>query len=232
MTENVTVKIDCGLLSPHELAAQLRVERLKAEELRAQNCEVKLELTGLDAKLLHSGVCSGLSEHISVCAMGSVGDYCFLLGAEAILDIRGNVGDCLGHSMTSGHVTVHGNAGRHVAAYAKGGFVAVLGQAGDGCATGLVGADVLIRSRAGDRAGWCMQGGTLLLGNGAGDELGAGMTGGLIYVRGEVKSKSASVRMERFKEADSLRLSLLLARAGIKASGADFKVYRPKADKV
>lgn len=232
LTETVTLKIDCSQRTPHELATQLRDSQLRAAQQRSEIGEVKLELTGLEANPGLAGLCSGLTEHITVQILGNVGDFCFLLGAEAILEIRGHAGDCLGHSMISGHVTVHGNAGKHVAAYAKGGFVAVLGQAGDGCAAGLSGADVLIRSRVGDRAGWCMRGGTLLLGNGAGEELGAGMTGGVIYVRGEVKSKSNAVRLERFKEADSLRLSLLLARAGIKASGADFKIYRPKADKV
>ncbi len=223
MTENAPVKLDCAQLTPRELAVQLR-----AAQLRAPSGEVNVELTGLETNLCPSGVCSGLTEHLAVKAVGNVGDFCFLLGAEATLEVRGNAGDCIGHSMISGQVTVHGNAGRCVAAFAQGGFVAVLGQAGDCCAVGLAGADVLIRSRVGDRAGSCMQSGTLLLGNGAGEELGAGMTGGVIYVRGEVKSKSTSVRVERFKEADSMRLSLLLARAGIKANGSDFKVYRAK----
>ena len=134
--------------------------------------------------------------------------------------------------MVSGQITVQGNAGRCAATYAQGGFVAVLGQATECCGLGLDGADVLIRSRTGDRAGWNMRSGTLVLGNGTGDELGTGMTGGVIYVRGEVKSKSSAIRLERFKDADAMRLSLLLARAGIKANSAEFKVYRAKGQVV
>ncbi len=223
MKDSKLVEIDCSQLSPKALA-----ELLRGEQLRSAPGETRVELTGLDAGFPPSGLCAGLTEHLTVQIPGSVGDFCFLLGAEAILDVRGEARDCVGHSMVSGQITIQGNAGHGVAAYAKGGFVAVLGQAGNGCAVGLDGADVLVRSRVGDRAGESMRSGTLVLGNGAGEELGAGMLGGVIYVRGEVKSKSSSVRMDRFKEADSLRLSLLMARAGIKASGAEFKVYRAK----
>jgi len=219
VTESVPQILDSTQLSPRQL-----MERLRAVESEAS---VQIELGGAEG-VAPAGLCSGLAEHIQVEIMGSVGDFCYTLGAEAALEIRGRAGDCLGHSMLSGQVTVHGPAGRCVAAYARGGFVAVLGQAGECCGLGLQGADVLVRSRTGDKAGWGMRGGTLVLGNGAGEELGAGMSGGVIYVRGEVKSKSSSVRVERFKDTDALRLSLLLARAGIKASGAEFKVYRAK----
>lgn len=212
-------KVDCSQLSSRQLTELLH--KLPAES----SIELLIGEAGT-AKL--SGLCSGLKEHVQVLLQGAAGDFCYLLGAEAALEIRGSAGECLGHSMRSGQISLHGPAGRCVASYATGGFVAVLGQAGDYCGLGLDGADVLIRSRCGHRAGWQMNSGTLVLGNGAGDELGAGMTGGVIYVRGEVKSKSDSIRAERFKDTDALRLSLLMARAGIKANGAEFKVYRAK----
>lgn len=216
--EDAPLQLDCSQLSPRELA----------EQLRAQGTERPIDLVGLDTQPPLSGLCSGVTGPLTIQALGNVGDFCCLLGAEATVDIRGQAGDCVGHSLLSGQIIVHGTAGRCVAAYAQGGFVAVLGQAGVGCGLGLNGGDVLIRSRAGDYAGMHMRNGTLILGNGAGDELGAGMTGGVIYVRGEVKSKSADIRLERIKDADAMRLSLLMARAGIKANTAEFKVFRAK----
>jgi glutamate synthase domain-containing protein 3 len=57
------------------------------------------------------------------------------------------------------------------------------------------------------------------------------MTGGTIYVRGEVGSLASGVQQMRLKETDSLRLSLILMRAGIKASLEKFQVFKSVGDR-
>ncbi len=74
-----------------------------------------------------------------------------------------------------------------------------------------------------------MTAGDVVLCNGAGDEVGLNMRGGTLFVRGEVRSFAPQIRMFRMKDTDSMRLSLLLVRAGIKGDAKQFKVYRPKA---
>ncbi len=217
---NATSKIiiDCAQLTARALA----------EQLRALPEDSAVKLLNHIPQLGSAGLCSGLAHHLAIEVDGHVGDMCFFLGSEAHIEVKGNSGDSLGHSMSSGVITVNGSAGNCLAAFASGGFIAVLGQAGECCAQGLCGADVFVRSRVGKRAGYAMRSGTLVLGNGAGDGLGEGMTGGEIYVRGEVPSKVAGLRQERMRDADNLRLTLFLARAGIKAALTEFKVFRPR----
>ncbi len=210
--------IDCAQLTASDLAGQLR----------ALPDETVVKLLGYRPQPGSAGLCSGLAHHLTIEVDGNVGDMCFFIGSEAHVEVKGNAGNNLGHSMTSGGITVHGNAGHSLAAFASGGFVAVLGQAGERCAQGLCGGDVFVRSRVGQQAGYAMRSGTLVLGNGAGKGLGEAMTGGEIYVRGEVSSKPDSLRQERMRDADSLRLTLFLARAGIKATPGEFKVFRPR----
>lgn len=218
MNTDAPMQWNCAKWSPGELNAKLR-------ELTEG---AAVELAGHTPHAGQMGLCCGLEQRVRVDVAGDVGDFLFFLGAEASLDVRGNAGDCLGHSMRSGRITVTGSVANSAAAYATGGFVAVLGHAGDLCAQGLSGANVFVRSRAGNQAGHCMREGTLVLGNGCGEQLGTHMTGGVIYVRGEVASKAASLRLDRMKNADLLRLSLLLAEAGIKSQGSEFQVFRPE----
>lgn len=208
-------------------------DRELAEKLRGLSGDFTLKLLGKDEKPAATpahpltGLAAGLAAG-AIEVEGSVGDYLCLLAAGVSVDVRGHAGDGCGHSMVAGRILVGGNVGKYAAAYASGGFIAVLGTAGDRCGQGLAGADVLIRSKVGDEAGCCMCDGALVLGNGAGERLGVGMTGGVIFVRGDVKSKADHMRSIRLKDADSMRLSLLLARAGIKAGGVEFKAYRPR----
>ncbi len=218
MSSDAPVRWNCAGWSPAEITVKLR-------EL---NADAAVEVVGHLPQIGQAGLFSGLSQRLTIEVTSDVGDLLFFLGAEASIDVRGNAGDCLGHSMRSGRVTVAGNAARSLAAYATGGFVAVLGHAAERCGEGLSGANVFVRSRVGAMAGYAMRGGTLVLGNGCGERLGEEMTGGVIYVRGEITSKATSLRADRMKAADSLRLSLLLAEAGIKSSGSDFQVFRPQ----
>ncbi|MEZ6138260.1 MAG: hypothetical protein R3C53_25535 [Pirellulaceae bacterium] len=173
------------------------------------------------------GFGAGLDQALTIAIAGNVGDFAFLLSERAHYDVAGNAGRCCGHSFASGSVLVHGSAGDCLAAFATGGFIAVHNNAADRCGMELAGADVFVRRSVGDDAGYRMRDGALVLGNGAGENVGREMTGGLIFIRGDVKSTAPHVRPARMKDAEALRLSLFLARAGIKGGGADFKVYRP-----
>ncbi len=151
-----------------------------------------------------------------------------MLSQSALVEVHGNAGVCCGHSLASGTVLIHGSAGDGLGAFATGGFIAVFMHASRRCAMELAGAEVFVRRVVGDEAGYGMRDGVLVLGNGAGENLGLGMTGGVIFVRGDVKSVAPTVRPARMKDAEALRLSLLLARAGIKGSAADFKGFHPR----
>ncbi len=218
MTASESITLNCAELSSRELARKLF-------ELKGDSA---VRLLASPASRPPSSLCSGLTEHLSIEIDGNVGDFLYLLGAEANIEVHGNAGDCVGHSMVSGGVTVRGSVGHSFGAFASAGFLTSLGQAGDFCGRGLVGADVFVRSKVGSFAGFEMLSGTLVLGNGAGENLGTGMTGGVIYVRGDVKSICPGLRGVRLKDADAMRLSLLLVRAGIKANATDFKAFRSR----
>ncbi len=210
----------------HINSAALSVRMLNERLLEcSENAKVQLQ-----SHAPMDGIGAGLEQRISLTISGDVGNFAFLMSELVDIEVKGDAGMCCGHSFVSGSILIRGKASECLGAYASGGFIAVHGSAGRRCGLGLAGADVFVRSLVGDEAGYQMSAGTLVLGNGAGENVGQGMTGGLIYIRGEVKSVSESVRMVRMKDAESLRLGLFLARAGIKAGGADFRVFRSRQD--
>ncbi len=174
---------------------------------------------------------SGVVPASSVTVSFDLGDFAGLLGRFTALEVDGNVGIGCGSSLQSGTLLVRRKSSHYLASHAKGGLIAALGSSGDFCGFGLNGGDVFVRSAVGKYAGCQMRGGTLVLGNGAGKELGRGATGGVIYVRGDTVSVSDDVKPFRMKDPDLMRLTLLLARAGIKSDGKDFRAFRPKAGK-
>lgn len=180
-----------------------------------------------DPKGAH-GFAPGLDKPLTIQVNGDLGDFAFLLNENAEIEVNGNVGSCAGHSLSTGSLLVTGNSGDAFGAYVTGGIVACIGGAGMRCGLGLSGGDVVVRSDVGDEAAMGMQSGTLVLGKSVGEQLGAGMNGGMIYVRGAVKSLAPGIREYRLKDSDSMRLSLLLARAGIRAAAKEFRVYRPQ----
>jgi glutamate synthase domain-containing protein 3 len=199
------------------------------EQLSAVASDTPIRVTGLDAN--NSGVLSGLDLSADLQIDSAIGSYAFMAARQSAIVVAGNAGDGCGHSLQSGSILVRGDAKNFLAAYAVSGYIAVHGRAGDYAAYGLAGADVLIRSRCGNGVATRMSGGTLVLGNGCGENLGEGMTGGIIYVRGEVGSVAPNVQASRLKEAETIRLSLMLVRAGIKTTYEKFQVYRARSEK-
>ena len=211
-------------LSLTECTAEEIGRRLRAWDPSSEGSAIAIS----DPKCAH-GFAAGLNKSLTIQVNGDLGDFAFMLNALAEIEVSGNIGACAGHSLTSGCLLVNGNAGDGFGAYATGGIVACLGRAGMRCGLGLAGGDVVLRSDVGAEAAFGMSGGTLVLGNSAGEDLGAGMTGGTIFVRGTVKSLAPGIRENRLKDADTMRLSLLLARVGIRAAAKEFRVYRSQS---
>lgn len=173
----------------------------------------------------HLGV--GLKHLLKVETMGSIGDYGFAGTSDCECAVQGNVGDYFGHSQISGTLLVMGSAGHGFSSMAQGGLSVVLGDAGNRPGASLRGASVLVRGDVGAQAGYRMQSGILVIGGDAGPNLGAQFSGGRIYLRGKAQSLTPDIEECRLREPDRLVLSLLLMKAGLKASALkEFRVYR------
>lgn len=171
-----------------------------------------------------SGVGAGLDRSIGLRINDDLGSYALMLSQNVKAEASKNVGNACGHSLHSGSILVRGSAQDFLGAHARGGFIAVLGRAGDFAGYGLDGADIVVRSQSGKAAGTRMRAGTLVLGNGTGEKLGHCIEGGEIFVRGAIGGLGEGAQLMRMTQTHSLRLGLLLARAGIKASIDDFQL--------
>ena len=169
----------------------------------------------------------GLKDLLKAETGASVGAYGFANTDNCECVVQGNAGDYFGHSQLSGTLTVMGSVSDSLGAMATGGLNVVLGDAGNRAGVSLRGADLLVRGDVGSHAGYRMESGTLVIGGNAGPNLGAQMRGGSIYIRGEAQSISSDIEEARLREPDRLKLSLLLMKAGIRASALkEFRVYR------
>lgn len=217
MAESELATLDCTGLDAAEVLAQIQ----------ALESGTQAVLTGIGCN--STGFSAGISLEGSLLVQSSLGDFACSMSDIENLEIDGDVGDSFCHSFRGGRALVRGQAGEYVAAYSQGGFVVVHGVAGFRCGYRLDGAEIFVRGTVGNEAGALMKDGALVLGNGAGADTGKGMKGGTIYVRGDVESFADHVKPIRMKDADSMRLSLLLARAGIKGGVIkEFKAYRPR----
>ncbi|MCA9193574.1 MAG: hypothetical protein KDB03_17500 [Planctomycetales bacterium] len=215
--------IDVSGLDSNKLLRRLRdQESAKSDAIS----RIRLTNSGPSVELIH-GVGAFLRSNLLLECEFDLGDFVFFAGTMADVRVAGDVGKSCAHSIASGSLLVRGNAGAYLAAFATGGYVAVLGKAGDRCGLGNSGAEMVVRGDVGDDAACGMSDGVLVLGRGAGKNLGLGMTGGLILIRGQAESIAPDVKKVRLKDADNLKTSLLLARAGIKATGVEFTGYRP-----
>lgn len=215
---NARISLDCDGLSGKALADHL-LQAAGQQRIKLENCLSNVAGFGAGVAI----------EQAIIKVDGSVGDFAFLLNEETSWDVHGNAGQACAHSITSGRVLIRKHAGDYLAAFGVCGFVVAYGKAGDFVSHRGEGADVLVRSTVGKFAGSQMKSGVLVLANGAGEELGQGMTGGEIFVRGDVQSVSGDVRHNRLKDTDSMRLSLLLARSGIRGDIKEFKLYRARS---
>jgi formylmethanofuran dehydrogenase subunit C len=157
---------------------------------------------------------------------GSLGDYCLLSFGGQDSEVTGDVGYAFGQGMESGQLVVRGHAGAYLASLATRGLLAVYGSAGERCGAGLLGGELMVRGDVGKECGYRMRSGTIIVGGSAGPLLGAEMRGGTIYVRGEVDSLAPGVLEYRLKEADHIRIGLMLLKSGVKATGKEFRGFQ------
>jgi methylamine---glutamate N-methyltransferase subunit B len=171
-------------------------------------------------------VLPGLRHAVKIRIEGSLGDYCIVANERAEVQVSGSVGVAAGEGVRGGSIVIRENAGESLGAFGYGGLITVYGSTGSRCAVALQGADIVVRGNVGSHAAMNMRSGTLVIGGSAGKDLGIGMTGGTIFMRGEADSVGDHLEMVRMKEPDRFRISLLMLKAGIKTSGADFRVYK------
>ncbi len=207
------------------LSVQQINERLRTAEGLEGEGEVEVRITNASGQ---HGLVSGINQPFHLVISGTVGNCLGMLNPLADIDLTGDAGHLCGHSMSGGSMLIRGHAGQSLGAFAQGGFIGVHGSAKDACGVGLNNADIVVRQTVGARAAMAMRNGNLVLGNDAGHDLGLDATGGTIYLRGSAASVSSSIKEVRMREADAMRLGLLLVRAGIKAATKDFRIYRPR----
>ena len=208
---------------------ELLAEHLASERYGEKGLSANLRKIRIGPCKGESLVAPGWKVNNSIVLDGDLGDYCLshFHGAEA--DVLGSIGHCGAQAIQSGAVIIQGRAGNAIAAYGTGGLVAVYENAGTRAAVALDGADVLVRGSVGTQAAYAMRSGSLIIGGSAGAELGQGMTGGVIYIRGEPASVAKQLREVKMREADRMRLGLILLKAGVKSTGREFRVFRPDA---
>ncbi len=183
----------------------------------------KISLTSPDRRD-HVGIRHGFDGALRVA--GDLGDYCFMANQNAQVEVEGDVGHAFGHLQQSGSLVVHGTAEDAVGCFCQGGWIAIYGTAGIRAGAAMENGELIIRGNVGNEAGYRMRGGVLVIGGSAGKELGKDLEAGTIFVRGDVASLAEEIEEFRLKESDRFKLGLLMLKAGIKASGKDFRGYR------
>ena len=218
MTE--TLRFNLSKESPQQILGLVREQNFAGTD-RDSNLDIELtDALGQDF------IGSGLRDVSIVRVIGNLGDFAFCSFGDGQAEVAGDAGAYLGHSFHSGILVLQGNAKDNVGAIACGGTIAVLGNAGARLGIGMQGADLVVRGSVGNQAGLGMREGMIVVGGNAGKDLGLRMAGGTIYLRGDAESISDDIEEHRMREPDRLKIGLLMLKAGIKASGKEFRVYR------
>ena len=111
-------------------------------------------------------------------------------------------------------------------AFSRGGLITLLGNAGRRVGAGMCGGEIVVKGSIGSQAAMEMTAGTLLIFGNAGAMLGQDMLGGTIYLRGKAASLAPQLEECRLKEADRLRIGLLLLKSGVQGDARDFRVLK------
>ncbi len=157
---------------------------------------------------------------------GPLGDYCFCGQSNIECKVEGDVGHGCAELLQSGMLEIRGNAGHALMGFAKGGLGVLHGDAKHRVGVGMAGGELIVTGKVGAQAGFEMQSGSIIVFGSTGAMLGQGARSGTIYVAGDVESVSENVEEDRIREADKLRLSLLLLKAGIESKPKHWKVFR------
>ena len=156
---------------------------------------------------------------------GDVGNFCAAALRNADVEILGSAETGVAHSLQSGVVTVRNSCSAAAGAMAEGGLIVIHGDAGARCGAGLNGADIVVEGSVGPYAGMYMRQGTIVVLGRLGPMAGTGSTGGTWFVQGEVDNRPKQLVESRLKDADKLRLGLLLLNSGMDANAKDFRKY-------
>jgi len=172
----------------------------------------------------HSIAC-GLNAPIGVTVNGHAGFYCGGMNQQADITIRGHAGVGVGENMMSGTVRVTGNASESAGATAQGGLLVVEGDASSRCGISMKGVDIVVGGSVGHMSAFMAQSGHLVICGDAGDALGDSIYEAILFVRGKVASLGADCIEKEMRPEHIVKLTELLASAGIDADPADFQRY-------
>lgn len=201
--------------SPTDLNASLR------NQLAESRSPLRVRLQGLNQQ---DNLVTGLPG-IQIIAEGSVGNYCFVALKDADVEIQGSADAALAHSMESGLVIARGNVGPNAGALSSGGLLVIHGNAASRCGAGLRGADIVVEGSVGSYCGLGMQAGTIVVFGNMGPMAGWGSSGGTFFVHGEVETPAPALVESRLKDADKLRLGLLLLNSGLDSKVREFRKF-------
>lgn len=165
----------------------------------------------------------GLDVPIAVDIEGHAGYYAAGMLKHGEVTIHGNAGTGVAENMMSGKVHVKGFASVSAGASAHGGLLVVDGDASLRCGISLKGGDIVVGGSVGSFSGFMAQAGRMVICGNAGDALGDSLYEAVIYVRGEIKSLGADVRIEAMSDSDFQAVGELLAAAGFKYGPKEFK---------
>jgi formylmethanofuran dehydrogenase subunit C len=147
-------KLNCGLLTPHNLAglSHSEIEKLKLGTHKSSPSVVDyFDITGNDTThIVFKNSCPQL-------------DYLGHKMKNGEIKIHGDVGDFLGANMQNGNIICHGNAGDRLGDNMRRGFILVEGDAGNYAGSRMIAGTIGILGRLGSYPGYSMKRGTILL---------------------------------------------------------------------
>ncbi len=167
----------------------------------------------------------GVTVPVAISIDGPVGYYCAGMNDGAEITIRGNAGPGVAENMMSGTVRVMGDASQAAGATAHGGLLVIEGNAASRCGISMKGVNIVVKGSVGHMSAFMAQSGNLVILGDAGEALGDSLYEAKIFLRGAAASLGADCEEKPFTEADRALLAALLARAGVAAEVADFKLY-------
>ena len=167
----------------------------------------------------------GVDAPITVEIAGHAGYYCGGMNKQATIRIAGNAGVGVAENMVSGEVHVAGDASQAAGATGRGGLLVIGGNASARCGISMKGIDIVVKGSIGPMSAFMAQEGNLVVLGDAGEALGDSIYEARLFVRGSVKSLGADCIEKQPTDEDRAILEGILARAGIEAKAAEFKVY-------
>ena len=170
-------------------------------------------------------VAVGLTRPLKIVVDGHVGFYCGGMNKEAEIEVQGHAGPGVAENMMSGLVRVTGNASQSAGASGHGGLLVIEGDAASRCGISMKGIDIVVGGSVGHMSAFMAQTGNLIVLGDAGASLGDSIYEARLFVRGSVESLGSDCIEKELRPEHKETLAILLARAGLDASPAEFRRY-------